>query len=167
MLKFFTMRRNLRTISQLVIFFTDQTLDEVKKSANVKMASGGAQSARARDAFREKETLLRNQFRFNMASRILMDAYGPARPGFFTGFIEGKRYSKLLYQIDPLGIENVSPEQVMLLNYDSNNFAFLTAFHRRTSIKKERRKALSPTSLRYLKTRNRRRRARDEAAGDR
>ncbi|HEX8287725.1 MAG TPA: M1 family aminopeptidase, partial [Pyrinomonadaceae bacterium] len=134
---FFTDAAELKEqFSQMVIFFTDQTFDEVKKSANVKMSSAGAQSARARDAFREKESLLRNQFRYNVTARILMDAYGPSRPGFFTSFIEGKCYNKLVYQIDPLGIENVSPEQVMLLNYGSGNQGIWTAFHLADEYKK-------------------------------
>ena len=50
-----------------------------------------------------------------------MDVYSTAqRPGFFNAFIEGKTNSKLLYRIDPLSIEQVSPEQVMLLNYSSS-----------------------------------------------
>lgn len=137
MLKFFTDAPELKEqFSQLVIFFTDQTFDEVKKSASVKMASSGGQASRARDAFREKELLLRNQFRFNMTTRILMDAYGAPRPGFFTAFVEGKRFSKLLYQTDPLGIENVSPEQVMLLNYEAGNQGVWTAFHLADEYKK-------------------------------
>ena len=130
MLKFFTDSTDFKEqFSQLVIFFTDQTFDEVKNSANVKMTSGGAQAGRARDAFRDKESLLKNSFHYNMATRILIDAYAPPRPGFFTTFIEGKKYSKLVYQLDPLGIEEVSPEQVMLYNYSETNGGIWTAFH--------------------------------------
>lgn len=128
MLKFFVDSEEFKEqFSKLTLFFTDQTLDEVKKSSSVKMATGGAQAAQARDAYREKETLLRNTFRYNMPARILMDAYAPPRPGFFTAFIEGKKYNKLLYQLDPLGIARVSPEQVMLMNY--GEFGVWTAFH--------------------------------------
>ena len=137
MLQFFVEAPEFKDqFSKMVIFFTDQTLEEVKKSANVKMGTNGAKSSQARDAFREKEFLLRNQFRYNMPTRILMDAYGPTRPGFFTSFIEGKKFSKLVYQLDPLGIENVSPEQVMLLSYDTENRGILTAFHLADEYKK-------------------------------
>ncbi len=137
MLKFFIESPELKEqFSQLVIFFTDETFDEAKKSANVKLSTAGAQSARARDAFREKETILRNTFRYNMTTRILIDAYAPPRPGFFTTFIEGKKYSKLVYQLDPLGIAEVSPEQVMLLNYDNNTGGIWTAFHLAEEYKK-------------------------------
>lgn len=135
MLKFFIDAPELKEqFSQLTIFFTDETFDEVKKSANVKMSTAGAQSARARDAFREKEILLRNTFRYNMTTRILMDAYPPRRAGFFTIFIEGKKYNKLVYQLDPLGIAEVSPEQVMLLNYGDTGI--WTAFHLADEYKK-------------------------------
>lgn len=137
MLNFFTDSPDLKEqFSQLVIFFTDTTFDEVKSSPNVKMSSNGSQSAKARDAFREKETLLKNQFRYNMATRLLIDAYAPPRPGFFTTFIEGKKYSKLVYQLDPLGIEEVSPEQVMLLNYSDTSGGIWTAFHLADEYKK-------------------------------
>jgi len=135
MLKFFIDTPELKEqFSQLVIFFTDETFNEVKKSANAKISTAGAQATKARDAFREKETLLKNDFRYNMTTRILMDAYAPARPGFFTTFIEGKKYNKLVYQLDPLGIEEVSPEQVMLYNYGDNGV--WTAFHLADEYKK-------------------------------
>lgn len=137
MLKFFTDSPDFKEqFSQLVIFFTDQTLEDVKKSSNVKMSSNGSQAARARDAFRLKEDLLQNRFRYNITTRILMDAYGTPRPGFFTAFIEGKKYNKLVYQLDPIGIAEVSPEQVMLYNYESGNQGIWTAFHLADEYKK-------------------------------
>src|SRR4030095_7487445 len=56
--------------------------------------------------------------------------------GFFTAFINGKSNSKLLYQVDPLGISFVSPEQVMLLNYSESNRGVWTAFHTEGEYKK-------------------------------
>lgn len=137
MLNFFIESPELREqFSQLVLFFTDETFEEVKKSASVKMAANGAQAAKARDAFRDKETALRNTFRFNMTTRLLMDSYAATRSGFFNAFIEGKRYNKLIYQLDPLGIEEVSPEQVMLLNYSDTGSGIWTAFHLADEYKK-------------------------------
>ncbi|MGI8469352.1 MAG: M1 family metallopeptidase [Pyrinomonadaceae bacterium] len=122
--------------SQLVIFFTDQTFDDIKNSPNAKISSNGSQAGRARNAFRDKEDLLKDQFHYNMTERILMDAYAPPRAGFFTSFIEGKKNSKLVYQLDPLGIEEVSPEQVMLLNYSDTEGGVWTAFHLADEYKK-------------------------------
>lgn len=137
MLKVFTGSSDFKEqFTQLVIFFTDQTFDEIKKSSSAKMSSNGSQAARARDAFRAKEDLLKNSFRFNMTTRILMDAYAPPRPGFFNCFIEGKKNNKLIYQVDPLGIEQVSPEQVALINYSTSDRGIWTAFHMADEYKK-------------------------------
>lgn len=133
MLKFFTDSTEVKEeFSQLVMFFTDETFDEIKASANVKMSVNGSQSGKARDEYREKESLLKNTFRYNMTSRILMDIYATPRPGFFTTFIDGKKHSKLLYQIDPLGIvqPTLAPEQVALINYDGNNYGVWLSFHK-------------------------------------
>lgn len=122
--------------TKLVMFFTDQTFDEVQKSPNGKASTNGVQATQARDDFRNKENLLKTQFRYNMAARILLDAYATPRPGFFTAFIQGKKFGKLVYQMDPLGIEEVSPEQVMLLDYDSEKGGIWTAFHLADEYKK-------------------------------
>jgi hypothetical protein len=115
--------------TELVVFFTDETFDEIKKSSQVTMASAGPQAGKARDAFRDKENLLRNTFRYNMTTRILMDTYAPPRPGFFYSFINGKKYDKLVFQLDPLGIPQVSPEQVLLRSYDDKDGGIWSAFH--------------------------------------
>lgn len=130
-LEYFTKSRELKEpFSELVMFFTDNTFDEVKNSPQVEMSTGGAQASKARDAYRGKESLLRTpRFRYNMSTRILMDTYAPAREGFFWGFIDGKNYSNLLFQLDPLGVEDVAPEQVSLTNYDQNNYGLWLAFH--------------------------------------
>lgn len=132
MLKFFTDSTEVKEqFSQLVMFFTDNTFNEIKDSPNVKMGTNGPQATRARDEFRDKEGLLKNTFRYNITTRVLMDVYGPDRPGFFTSFIQGKKYSKLLYQIDPIGITQIplAPEQVALTNYDNNDYGIWLSFH--------------------------------------
>jgi len=137
MLNFFSGSPTLTEhFSTLVLMFTDDTYNEIKGMAGATMGSGGPRASEARGAFRDKETVLRSQLRSNITSRILMDAYAPARPGFFTAFVDGKTNSKLLYQVDPLGIPNVSPEQVMLLNYSESNRGIWTAFHTEGEYKK-------------------------------
>ncbi len=137
MLNFFTESPELKEqFSQLVFFFTDETFEEVKQSPAVKISTGGAQAGRARDAFRAKEDLLKNEFRYNISTRILMDRYAAPRPGFFTVFIEGKKYSKLVFQLDPLGIAEVYPEQVALENYSTESGGIWTAFHLADEYKK-------------------------------
>ena len=115
--------------TQLVLRFTDKTFDEIKSSANVTMKSRGAQASRARDTFRENETLFRKKLRSNLEIRILSDLYSPKRTGFFIAFINGKRYNKLIFALDPLGVNDVAPEEVMLMSYGTSDFGIWTAFH--------------------------------------
>ena len=115
--------------TRLTLRFTDKTFEEVRASPQVRMATGGAQAARARDIFRDNQTLLRRQLRTNMEMRTLVDFYTPERPGFLVAFIEGKRFQKLVFQIDPLGIVEVAPEEVLLASYGETDGGYWTAFH--------------------------------------
>lgn len=115
--------------SKLILRFTDKTFQEVKASPQARLATGGPQAARARDIFSENQTLLRKQLRTNMELRTLIDLYTPERPGFFVAFVTGKRFEKLVFQMDPLGIPEVSPEEVLLASYGATDGGFWTAFH--------------------------------------
>jgi hypothetical protein len=115
--------------TQLVLRFTDKTFDEIKSSPNATMRTGGAQSAHARTLYRDNQSLLRKELRSNMDTRTLADIYAPQRPGFFTAFIRGRQYEKLVYTLDPLGIPEVAPEEVMLFSYGESNRGVWTAFH--------------------------------------
>ncbi|MEZ5346362.1 MAG: hypothetical protein R2681_12500 [Pyrinomonadaceae bacterium] len=131
MLKFFTDKTELKEeFSQLVMFFSDKTFEAIKNSTSAKMSTNGPQAGKARDAYRGKESLLKtSRFNYNMSTRILMDQYAPARRGFFWSFIDGKKYSSLVFKLDPLGVEEVSPEQVSLTNYDSDHYGIWLGFH--------------------------------------
>jgi len=115
---------------RLVLRFTDKTFEEIKASPQAKMATGGPQAEHARDLYRDNESLLRKTLRRNYELRTLVDLDNTNRPGFFTAFITGKRYSKLLFQYDPLGIPQVSPEEVLLSSYGDTDRGAWTAFHR-------------------------------------
>ena len=115
--------------TRLILRFTDKTFEEVKAAPGVQFRTGGAQAARARDLYRENQSLLRKDLRTNYELRSLVDLYAPQRPGFFTAFIVGKRFEKLVYQLDPLGIPEVSPEEIMLASYGQSDGGFWTAFH--------------------------------------
>lgn len=130
-LKIFTDTPELtEQFSSLVLRFTDKTFDQIKADPAAKLQNNGAQAGRARDMFRENQALVRKQFRDNRELRTLADIYVPQRPGFFNAFIDGKRFSKLLYIFDSIGIPEVSPEEVALLSYGSGDAGFWTAFHR-------------------------------------
>ncbi len=116
-------------VSYLVFRFTDKTYEEIKQSPNAQMSGSGAQVARARELYHDKVNLLRKTFRYNINIRTLADFYAPERPGFFTAFIGGKKFGKLVYQLDPLGIPDVSPEQVALISYGETDGGIWTAFH--------------------------------------
>ncbi|HYJ92684.1 MAG TPA: M1 family aminopeptidase [Pyrinomonadaceae bacterium] len=120
----------------LTLFFTDDTLNEVKNSPNAKMASGGPQADKARSMFRDKEDVLRKTFHFNMTSRTLADIYAPQRKGFFYAFIDGNKFGKLVYQVDPVGLPEVYPEQVELSSYGETSGGIWTAFHLADEYKK-------------------------------
>lgn len=115
---------------RLVLRFTDKTFDEIAASPQAQMGANGPQASRAADAYRDNQSLLRKTLRRNLELRTLVDLYNPNRPGFFTAFINGKRYSKLIYQYDPLGIPVVSPEEVLLSSYGDSDGGQWAAFHR-------------------------------------
>jgi hypothetical protein len=116
--------------TQLILRFTDKTFEEIKKSPSATMQTSGAQAARARDLYREKESLMRKELRFiNLETRTLSDFYATERPGYFLSFIGGRRWSKLIYMLDPLGIPSVSPEEVALFSYGESDGGFWTTFH--------------------------------------
>ncbi|HKP48032.1 MAG TPA: carboxypeptidase regulatory-like domain-containing protein [Pyrinomonadaceae bacterium] len=130
-LKIFTDTPELtEQFSTLVLRFTDKTFEQVKADPAASMQNNGPQAARARDLFRENQTLLRKELRDNRELRALADIYVPQRPGFFNAFITGKRFSKLLYVFDTLGIPQVSPEEVALFSYGSGDGGIWTAFHK-------------------------------------
>ena len=130
-LKIFTDQPILtQAFANMVLRFTDNTFEEVKLSPNASMGNGGSQGGRARGLFSENQQLLRKQLRDNRELRTLADMYGPNRPGFFNAFVDGRRYKKLIYIFDPLGIPEVSPEEVGLLSYGETDGGWWTAFHR-------------------------------------
>jgi len=130
-LKIFTNEPSItEQFTTLTLRFTDKTFDEVKNAAGVKMGANGPQVNRASDMFRENQTLLRKRLRDNGELQVLADLYAPERPGFFTAFINGKRFSKLVYFFNPLGIPLVSPEEVLLYSYGEDDQGLWTAFHR-------------------------------------
>lgn len=118
------------SFDKLVLRFTDKTFDEIKAAAQAQMHTNGPQSQRARDAYHDNQTLLRQTLRHNMELRTLLDLYNPARPGFFTAFITGEQHKKLVFQYDPSGIPLVSPEEVLLSSYGETDGGLWTAFHR-------------------------------------
>ena len=116
-------------ISHLVFRFTDKTVEEVKASANAKIGTGGPQADKAAELYRDNQQLLRKQLRDNAELRTLADLYAPGRPGYFVAFIAGKKHGKLVFLLDPLGIPQVSPEEIALFSYGETDGGIWSAFH--------------------------------------
>jgi hypothetical protein len=137
-LAYFTESPGLRdTFSQLVIRFSDQTYEEIKGSPNATMSQGGPQVGRAKDAYRDKESQWRKSLREsiwgsnlhgNLDLRVLTDWYGPTRTGFFTAFVSGSRFNKLVFRMDPLGLTDLYPDQVAIDSYGNTDGGTWTAF---------------------------------------
>ncbi|MBX7174081.1 MAG: hypothetical protein K1X72_24125 [Pyrinomonadaceae bacterium] len=131
------------TYTELVMYFTDKTFDAIKNSPNAKTTTACPNVDKAASALKEKGTILKKRFNFNMSSRILGDFLTPKRRGFFTAFIEGKKFGDIVYQIDPLGITEagefdaaVYPEQVAVYGYGATNKGIWTSFHLDSEYKK-------------------------------
>jgi hypothetical protein len=118
------------SFDRLVLHFTDKTFAEVKASPHVHMSTNGPQAAHADEVWRSNQTLFRKTLRRNIELRTLVDLYNPQRPGFFMAFVNGHRYSKLVFQYDPFGIPEVSPEEVLLSSYGETDGGEWAAFHR-------------------------------------
>lgn len=123
--------------STLVMRFTDKTFDEIKSSPRATPLPNAPQAARARGVYEDALSVVRKQknpfgmdLRYNYDMRTLVDIYSPERPGFFTAFVGGARFKKLVYRVDPLGVDFLAPEEVALMSYGQTDWGFWSAFHR-------------------------------------
>lgn len=115
--------------SRLVMRFSDKTFQEIKQAPGVQMNTSGTQTARARDAYREIQTLLRKEVHYNLDLRTLADLYAPQRDGFFRAFPGGGSYDKLAFVLDPLSQPEIAPEQVALYSFSATEGGIWTSFH--------------------------------------
>ena len=122
--------------SALVLRFTDKTFEEIKASPNATMKTGGPAANQARDLYRSNQELVRKRLRDNYELRVLYDLYNPGHEGFFNAFIDGKRFSKLIYRLEPLGVQLATPEEVSLSSYGETDGGIWAAFHREEEFKK-------------------------------
>ena len=136
-LKIFTGEDGIKEqFSKLVLRFTDKTFEQIKSSPNATMKTGGPAASQARGIYRDNQELLRHRLRDNRDLRTLYDLYNPAREGYFSAFIDGKRFNKLIFLLEPLGVPNATPEEVALLSYGDTDGGLWTAFHREEEYKK-------------------------------
>ena len=123
--------------STLVMRFTDKTFDEIKASPRATPLPNAPQAARARGVYEDVLSVVRKQknpfgmdLRYNYDMRTLVDIYSPERPGFFTAFVGGARFKKLVYRVDPMGVDFLAPEEVALMSYGQTDWGYWAAFHR-------------------------------------
>ncbi|HVI71779.1 MAG TPA: M1 family aminopeptidase, partial [Pyrinomonadaceae bacterium] len=136
-LKMFTGEGSItEPFTKLVLRFSDKTYEEIKKSPNATMKTGGPAASRARGYYRDNKDLVRKRFHDNRELRTLMDLYNPSREGYFSAFIDGKRFNKLVFVIEPLGVPRATPEEVALSSYGESDGGLWTAFHREEEFKK-------------------------------
>jgi hypothetical protein len=136
-IKIFTGEGSLtEAFTRVVLRFTDKTFEEIKASPNVTMKTGGPAAAQARGMFRDNQDLLRKRLRDNRELRTLFDVYNPSREGYFAAFIDGKRFNKLVYMLEPLGVPGATPEEVALLSYGGTDGGLWVAFHREDEYKR-------------------------------
>jgi Peptidase family M1 domain len=143
------------TFDALTMFFTDTTASAIKNSRSALIGTNGPQAEKARGIYKEKETRLKTQFRYNIASRMLSDVYAPKRRGFFTAFIDGAKWGKLVYIMDPLcATQQVYPEQVALLSYGESTGGIWTSFHLAGEYKKGTGNSWANRSIYDIKNHN-------------
>lgn len=121
--------------TRLVLRFTDKTFEEIKSSPNASMRTGGPAASQARGLFRDNQDLVRKRLRDNRELRTLLDLYNPGHEGFFSAFIDGKRFNKLVFLLEPLGVPGAFPEEVALFSYGETDRGLWTAFHREEEYK--------------------------------
>ena len=112
-----------------VLCFTDDTFEEIKRQAQL-----GGEEPRARDVLGDFHKRLRYRperprsmveylLSFegeNIDAEILGDIYNPKRPGFFSAYLFGRKYSDLRYHVRPRSAvpQMLAPEEVALINFD-------------------------------------------------
>ena len=121
---------------KLVLRFSDKTFEEIKASPNATMKTGGPAASQARDLYRTNMDLLRKRLRDNRELRTLQDIYNPSQEGYFNAFINGSRFNKLVFILDPFGVPGAMPEEVALFSYGETDGGTWAAFHREEEFKK-------------------------------
>src|SRR5271166_6611758 len=147
-------RRNLRILNhteefdedfdEAVLRFTDDTSAELHKAST----GTGQDTGAFGKAAEELKTFMRHHaiqtqagndatyyykvFYTNLDLRLLEDVLSPAQGGYFFASLHGGKHERLFFILDPNGVDEVEPDEVALLAYDSTNNAttYPLAFHR-------------------------------------
>lgn len=118
---------------EAVLCFTDDTAAEIRNSGS---PTSDAQAAAILKRFRERmrnrsdkpqsmmEAMLKSSYMANIEANILAGLLNRDRPGFFSAYIKGNRFSDLRFHVRPFGAvpQVLSPEEVGLINYNPTGF---------------------------------------------
>jgi len=129
-------RHNLQIVShteefdddfdQLVMRFTDATAEELHKASAGKT---DADNIAIRGGL-EFHNFAREHLHDNFELRLLQDVLSPAPGGYFMAAIRTHKAPHLMFIDDPLGAEDVAPEEVELMNWNDWGESIPLAFHR-------------------------------------
>jgi hypothetical protein len=99
---------------QAILRFTDATAAELRKAS----AGAGAADRPAIEAAQQLHTFQRTKLYDNIDLRLLADVLSPAPGGYFFAAIHGKKDRNLFFIADPHGVDEVSPEQAVLMSWN-------------------------------------------------
>jgi hypothetical protein len=113
----------------VVLRFTDGTAEELQKAEATNRSQSTSSLVQAAHEF---HTFQREHLFENIDLRLLADVLSAAKPaegGFFLAAIKGASNPHILFEIDPHGASQVSPEEVRLGIWNSWGWTWPSAFH--------------------------------------
>lgn len=113
--------------SSVVLRFTDGSEEEIRKATTGENSPMGGDAG---NLLGDVQQQLKKKLKENLSARLLEDVLSERPGGKFTAFIRGKKYSdKMVYDVDPHGALDVSPEENALLLWDDNHEGIWAGFH--------------------------------------
>lgn len=110
---------------QVVLRFSDNTANELRKAS-----TGKGQSERAfSEAAAHAEHLQRTKLFDNVDLRLLEDVLSPVQGSYFRATIHGKTNHTLVFVVDPQGTDDLAPEEVMLMSWNEWGPAYMSSFY--------------------------------------
>jgi hypothetical protein len=126
-----------------VLRFTDATADKLRKAAAGKSGPDAAYGKAAEElqSFLHHNSAASHmnpwgifyyrKIEGNLDLRLLEDVLSPAPGGFFYASMHGNKSPHFIFQLDPLGVAGLAPEEVSLQIWDRSNesMTYPLAFH--------------------------------------
>jgi hypothetical protein len=118
--------------TQVVLRFTDGTAEELRKSASAgqsKPPTGAQADSALIRAATEFHIFQRDHLFENVDLRLLEDVLSPSKGSFFLAAIRGSVNQHIIFEIDPHGAPEISPEEVRLSIWNQWGWTYPAAFH--------------------------------------